>query len=142
MVPARSHSKYSVGNEPSPRCSNHADVPSVHNHKIFLPKPLNISPVPLLSVAPCTAISPSRINSIICPISDSFFIHPSINWFALIPLHKAQNKLWLDQYTTDGRSTLLSPVSLPAYFPLTGQLKSRYQEKNMDFFHSVREYIQ
>jgi hypothetical protein len=138
VVPARSHSKCSVGKEPPPRCSNHADVPSVH--KIFLPKSLNISPVSLLSVAPCTAISPSGIHSISGLFSDSFFIHPSNNWFALIPLPKAPNKLWLDQDTTVGRSTLLSPVSLTAYFPPTGKLQSRYQEKNLDFIHSIRDY--
>jgi hypothetical protein len=124
--PARFHSKCSVGNEPPPRGSNYAHVLSVHNHKIFLPKPLNFSPFSLLLVAPCTAHSSSRSHSVICLFSVSFFIHSPINWFALITLPKAPNKLWLDQDTTEGLSTLLSHVPLPTYFPPSGKIQSRH----------------
>jgi hypothetical protein len=48
----------------------------------------------------------------------------------------------LNQDTTDGRSNLPSPVSLPAYFPPTGEFQRRHQEIKLDYFNSVSDYAQ
>jgi hypothetical protein len=80
----------------------------------------------------CTFALSHSLNSL---FSDSFFIHPSINYFALIPLLKAPNQLWLDQDTTDGHSLLPSDV------PPIRKVQCSYQEINLDYFHSVSEHI-